>query len=159
MKDQIEIITATKLHIPGVIELWKELMDFHRNIDAYWSRRENGHIEYEKFLRGMLESEDAIVLVTTDKGQIVGYSSSRINRPSVNTRECDAYGDITDMVVKAEYRRKGIGQQMLAKIFEWFELKNINRIELSVAAQNRVSNSFWKKNGFKDYIHRLYLVR
>jgi hypothetical protein len=35
----MEIIFAQDFHIPQIIELWKELMDFHKGIDAYWSRR------------------------------------------------------------------------------------------------------------------------
>ena len=152
----MEIITATELHMPEIIELWKELMDFHKSINAYWTRREDGHIAYEKFLTEMLDSKDAIILVAVDNGRIVGYSCSRAGRPSL-TRKQDSYGDITDMMVTAKYRRQRIGERMLKMICKWFESKNIDRIELNVAAQNSISNSFWEKQGFKDYEHRLYL--
>jgi len=48
---------------------------------------------------------------------------------------------------------------MLAKIFEWFESRNMDRIELRVLAKNQIGYSFWKKHGFKDYMHVLYLNR
>ena len=143
-------------HINEIIELWKELMDFHKNIDTYWSRREDGHTKYEKFLREMLESEDAIVLVAVGNERIVGYSSSWIRRYPP-TLEHDTYGEITDMAVTAEYQRKGIGERMLKRICEWFESRNIDRIELSAAANNQKSYLFWKKHGFQDFLSRLYL--
>jgi len=154
----MRIFIAKDKHIPGIIEVWEELMDFHKNIDTYWSRREDGHITYEKFLREMLESEDAIVLVAVDNGRIVGYSSSRISEHPP-TLEHDNYGEITDMAVTAEYQRKGIGERMLKRICEWFESRNIDRIELSAAANNQISYSFWKKHGFQDFLHRLYLEK
>jgi ribosomal protein S18 acetylase RimI-like enzyme len=152
----MEIITATEVHMPEIIELWKELMDFHKNINAYWTRREDGHITYEKMLREMLEREVAIILVAVDNGRVVGYSCALVRKPSL-TRKQDRYGDIPDIMVTAEYRRRGIGERMLKMILKWFESKNIDRIELNIAAQNSISTSFWEKQGFKDYEHRLYL--
>jgi ribosomal protein S18 acetylase RimI-like enzyme len=154
----LEIIPAHDSHVPQILELWKELMDFHKNLNAYWSRRQDGHIAYEKIIRAMLESKDAIVLVAVDKGRVVAYSCARINKPSL-TREQDSHGDITDMMVNAEYQRKGIGKQVLKMIFEWFESQNIDWIGLSVAANNQIGYPFWKKQGFQDYEHRLYLKK
>ncbi len=60
------------------------------------------------------------------------------------------------MAVTAEYQRKGLGERMLKRICEWFESRNIDRIELSAAANNQISYSFWKKHDFQDFFHRLY---
>ena len=89
---------------------------------------------------------------------MVGYSIAETGRyPPVLERQ--TYGLISDMAVKSGYRRRGIGEQILAEMYKWFESRNLERIELSVAAKNKIGYSFWKKNGFKDYIHRLYLDR
>jgi len=154
----MRILIAKDKHIPEIIELWKEVMDIHKNIDTHWSRREDGHIIYEKLLRESLASEDAIVLVAVEKGQIIGYSRSWIGKPPP-TLEQDVYGFISDMAVTAEYHRMGTGKLLLDKTLEWFYSRNINRIELSVAARNLTGYSFWKKHGFQDYSHRLYLEK
>jgi len=48
---------------------------------------------------------------------------------------------------------------MLNMIFGWFTSRDIDRIELSVSARNQTGYSFWRKHGFKDFVHRLYLDR
>jgi len=48
---------------------------------------------------------------------------------------------------------------MLAEVLKWFASRSIDRIELDVITKNQIGYSFWKKHGFKDYRHRLYLDR
>ena len=155
---KMEIIEATDSHIPEIIELWKEFMDFHKDIDPVLSRSEDGHLNFEKHLRDSISSEDYHILVALDKGHVVGFSTSQIRKYSP-VFKMQTLGGIDTMAVKSNYRRKGIGEQMLEKILKWFESRNIDRIELSVAANNQIGYSFWKKHGFKDYRHRLYLDR
>jgi ribosomal protein S18 acetylase RimI-like enzyme len=154
----MRVLIANDKHIPDIIELWKELMDFHKNIDAHWSRGKDGHIAYEKLLREMLESEDATILVAVDNGRTVGYSCLRIAKPPP-ALEQHSYGVIDATIVTSDYRRRGIGELMLDRALEWFSSRNVNRIELSVAAKNQLGYSFWEKHGFQDYQHRLYLER
>ncbi len=151
----MKIIPATESHVNEIVEMWKEVMDFHKGIDPFFSRRIDGHLNFEKFLRYSIESEDFLVQVAIDDFFVVAYSIAEIdNHPPVFVIE--TYGFISDIAVKPGYRRKGIGGQMLDKIYEWFEARDIDRIELRVAAKNRMGYSFWKKHGFNDYMHVLY---
>ena len=146
----MEITVAEDTHVPGIVEVWKELMDFHRDIDPYNGRSEDGHIHMEKYLRDSMNSQGAIVLVALDNGHVVGYSISGIRKyPPIFQREIR--GVIDDMAVIYDYRRKGVGGEMLSRIRQWFDSRNIDRIELSVAAKNQIGYSFWKKHGFQDY--------
>ena len=154
----MRIQIAKDKHIPEIIELWKESMDFHKNIDTYWSRREDGHSIFENLLRESLENEDAIVLAAVDNGHIVRYSRSWISKPPP-LFERDSYGGIIDMAVTSDYRRRGIGELMLGKTLDSFASRNIDRIELELDARNQIGYSFWKKHGFQDFRHRLYLEK
>jgi len=152
----VEITVATDSHVPGIVEVWKEFMDFHKDIDPRFPMSKNAYVNWEKHLRDLMKSEDALVLVALDEDPVVGYSISLISKyPPVFERE--TYGFIASMAVQSNYRRKGIGERMLGKIYEWFELLNIDKIELTVTAKNQIGYSFWKKHGFQDYTHRLYL--
>jgi len=154
----MEITKAQPSHISGIVELWKELMDFHKALDPFFTRSEEGHVSFGRHTKKLLESEDALVLVALDKGNIIGYAISEIvERPPVFQRR--KYGIISDMAVKSTHRRKGIGEQMLKKLLKWFQLQNISRIELRVVVQNKIGYSFWKKHGFNDYMHVSYLNR
>ena len=48
---------------------------------------------------------------------------------------------------------------MLSKMFQWFKSHELDRIELRVSVKNKIGYSFWKKQGFKDYQHTLYLKK
>ncbi len=154
----MKIILAKEKHIPGIIEVWKEFMEFHKNIDSFYTIKKGAEKEFEKFIREIIVADDAHSLVALDRNQIIGFSISRIMKhPPVF--EKSEYGKIIDLAVKEEYRRQGVGEEMLSIIFEWFDAHDIKRIELKVASKNKVGYSFWEKHGFMDYIHVLHLER
>ena len=156
---EIEIIEATESHVSDIVELWREAMDFHRDIDSRYTLREGASEHYEKHLRELMEAEDTLVLVAIDEMRTVGFSISQVNKHPPIWVEREKYGFIDTMAITADYRRRGIGEQMLGKMFEWRASRGIGMIELSVAARNQVGYSFWRKHGFRDFMHRLYLDR
>ena len=154
---KIEIIQATDAHIQEIAGIWKESMDFHSNIDAHFAARENAHTEFITHLREVMQKKDALTLVALEKGRVVAYSISFLfMRPPIFEER--VYGFISDIAVKSDYRRKGIGEKLLDKMIEWFESQNVKRIELRVVAQNEVGYSFWRKHGFRDFMHELYIT-
>ncbi|MFX1345536.1 MAG: GNAT family N-acetyltransferase [Promethearchaeota archaeon] len=133
-------------------------MDYHKNLDSLFTRREDGHSNFERYIRELMKSNNAQVLVALDKKDVVGYSISLIQfYPPVFKRS--VYGLINDLAVKETHRRKGLGEQMLLKMFQWFTSHGLDRIELRVSVRNKIGYSFWKKHGFKDYQHILYLKK
>jgi len=154
----VEIIPASTDHIPAIVDLWQEFMDYHRDMDSRFPMRSDAPARQETHLRDSLLSDDSLLLTAISDGQVVGYSLAEIQKyPPLFTRERCGY--ISDMFVRPDFRRKGTGESMLEKMYSWFDRQNLDRIELSVAVQNTIGYSFWKKHGFTDYIHRLYLDR
>ncbi|HEY32688.1 MAG TPA: hypothetical protein G4O10_06245 [Dehalococcoidia bacterium] len=47
----IEIVEATESHIPDIVELWREFMDHHKDIDPRLPMREDAYIGFEQHLR------------------------------------------------------------------------------------------------------------
>jgi ribosomal protein S18 acetylase RimI-like enzyme len=154
----IHIILAEESHIPGILNVWKEFMDYHKKLDSLFTRRKNSHLKFEKYIKELIKSNNAQVLVALDKEDVVGYSITLIGfYPPVFKRR--VYGLINDLAIKETHRRKGLGEQMLSKMFQWFKSHGLDRIELRVSMRNKIGYSFWKKHGFKDYQHILYLKR
>jgi len=84
----MEITEATDNHIPEILEIWKEFMDFHKDIDPRFARSENGHLNFEKHLTDVIGSEDAQALVVLDKSHVVGYSIAETGKdPPVFERQ------------------------------------------------------------------------
>ena len=151
----MKIQPAAESTIPTVVSLWLELIEHHLRIDPFFKISEAAPVNFEKFAREQIASEDAQILVAVEDGSVLGYCMAQIAKyPPVFERE--RYGFITDLVVTASQRRKGIGEQLLLETMNWFNTKAVDRIELRVSSGNDVGYSFWKKHGFKDYVHVLY---
>jgi len=152
----IEIVKAEEKHIAEIGQLWWEFILFHQDIDPIYTSLDGAIPGFiENHLRRFMESEDGLVLVSVDGKKVVGYSLSEIHRISPGLKR-DKYGYIDDMAVTLNYRRKGIGEMMVAIITKWFRANDIKRVELGTTAKNKVANSFWQKQGFTVYRYTLY---
>ncbi len=153
----MEITQAQGPHVPEIVEIWREFMDFHRDIDPRFPTRKNAHLGFEKHLRDLMQADDTLVLVAVDDGRVVAFALSQLQKSQVFER--GEYGVIDTMAVKSDWRRQGVGERLLGKIDQWFDAHGIDSVELSVASRNQVGYSFWEKHGFRDYMHRLYLKK
>ena len=143
-------------HIPQILEIWIDLMDYHKDIDSFFSRRSDGHINYEKFIHECMQSDKSTVLVAIENETVVGVVHGCIEKhPPVF--EIEEYGLIHFMAVKEEFRRKKIAHELVKKLIEWFHSKNISRIELHCSVKNSVGHNFWKSQGFDEYTYLMYL--
>jgi ribosomal protein S18 acetylase RimI-like enzyme len=155
---KMEIIPATESHVPPIIELWKEFIDYHKDIQPVYTRAEDGDIKFGEYLKESIESEKAQVLVALDKGEAIAYSIAQISKRPPTLRDVK-YGFISDLGVRSDRQREGIGGLMLKKTLEWFKLHNMNRIELLVLSDNEAGVSFWRKHGFEVMTHRMFRLR
>ncbi|MGD2251150.1 MAG: GNAT family N-acetyltransferase [Candidatus Methanofastidiosia archaeon] len=156
--DTIDIVTAAESHIPGIVNIWKELMDYHEDMDPFFARSDNGHVHFGDHVHELITKDDAQVSVAVYNKSVIGYSIAMIHMYPPIFKERTA-GFISDVAVKSEYRRQGIGEKLLLEMVQWFSSKGITRIELRVALKNEIGYKFWKKHGFKEYMRILYQVK
>ena len=156
---KIRIKLAGEEHIPGVVDFWKDFIDFHQAKDPFFSRKEGADKEFSNYFREVISADDTHALVAlVNREKVVGFSISAVkNHPPVFTET--KYGEIIDLAIHDDYRHNGIGEEMLKIIFEWFDAHDARRIELRVAAKNMNGYSFWEKHGFVESLHVLNLER
>ncbi|MBN1699137.1 MAG: GNAT family N-acetyltransferase [Spirochaetales bacterium] len=141
---------ANETHVPGIVSLWKDYIDFHAQLDPFFVRKRDGEARYMKYIIEQIHLSKSLVLVGLDNENIAAYSLAQIKMyPPVFQQY--TYGYIADMAVKTEYQNRNLGDMMLTGIIKWFKSKHIHRIELQVFSHNMVGNSFWRKHGFKDF--------
>lgn len=152
----MEIVPAANEHIPQMVELWKDFIDYHTEFDPLFTRRAEGHLKFKEFVEELLEKDEALVLVALSDGKVAAQAIAMIAEyPPIY--QIDKYGKLLYWMVKNEFRRQGIGERMLKRMKLWFKEKSIDRIELSVAARNEIGCSFWKKHGFREYVRVMCL--
>ena len=155
----IEVVRAEEHHVSDIGRLWWEFIRFHKDIDTWFTPQEDSIPGFQEHHVGrFMRSENGLVLVALDNGKVVGYSLSEVRAPSPGMKQ-DRWGYIDQVAVTANYRREGVGQKMLVEILAWLKSKGVNRVELEVTAQNAIGYSFWRKHGFQDYVHCLYLEK
>lgn len=138
----------------AVAELFKEMFDFHRQRDPHFTRTDSAHQLFSSWFVKQIEEEGASALVAEVDGKVVGYALGIVRQhPPVFARR--TYGEINDIAVSSEYRRRGVGQALFERLQQWFKSRGIERIETRVATSNEVSSTFWRKMGFKLYLETL----
>lgn len=152
----MEIVIANEKHIPHIIDLWEEFAKHHEPLDPRYPMMANVRIGYEQHLREEMASETTRVLVALNSGLPVGYIIAQIRKTQPPWQR-EKEGFIEEMAVTSDYRRKGVGSLLLKAVMDWFKAEKLDIVELTVASKNKVGYLFWKKQGFRDYLHHLYL--
>lgn len=156
MRKQITIRKATPKDVPEILELWKELMDFHKKLDSIWTRSDSGHKRFAEFLKEHINSNDAYALVATDGKKPVGFCLIRIsNYPQVLKKR--QYGELTNIAVTKKYQQRGIGQKLVKKVRKWCDKRGVSRIEARYSTENPMAAGFWAKAGFRPYLKSTFL--
>src|SRR5262245_43745602 len=155
MTSNILVRPATIEDVPGIVEVWKHFMDFHRELDRYHQRAEDGGYHFAAFVRDQIKADEGHLWVSEDHFAIVGYCLVRLGRrPPVFAER--VYGEIIDLAVEEAYRRRGIGTALVREAQRWFAAHRIRRVELRVSAYNDIGLAFWRKLGFRSYLEAMY---
>ena len=156
MQTDYVVRKASTYDVPQIVALWKELMDFHKEHDRFFSRSVTGHEGFADFITGHISSETSNVFVAEAGKDIVGYCLALVEKyPPV--LEIQEYGLVQDLAVTKTYQRRGVGERLCKEALSWFSAKGIGRIEARVAKCNELATEFWAKMGFTPYLETVFL--
>ena len=151
----VEIRKACAADIEAIVELWKELTNFHLKRDPHFKPSTTADAAFATFVGEQIEKDDSLVLVAEDGDTVVAYALAVISiRPPVF--EETRYGAVYDLLVADAYRRHGIGERMVREIERWFAERSIHRIDVRVSTRNEISTRFWRRLGYEPYLETLY---
>ncbi|MDI6701976.1 ribosomal protein S18-alanine N-acetyltransferase [Methanothermobacter wolfeii] len=81
-------------------------------------------------------------LVAQEDGKVVGFIIFWIR--------FEDEGHIISLAVDKDYRRRGVGRELVRMTISIFEKFHIKNIKLEVRAENRVAISFYRSLGFRE---------
>jgi GNAT superfamily N-acetyltransferase len=92
-------------------------------------------------LQLLLEDESgSLVIVAAVENEVVGMCSVQT---LISTSEGGLVGLVEDVVVKTDYRSKGVGTALLSEIFSWCEEKGITRVQLLADRDNQQALDYY----------------
>lgn len=149
---------GTEDDLPEMLRLWREMMDFHAELEPRFRPLPSpeGERAWEKHLRENVWGNDEWgVFVAEEDGKLLGHIVGML-RDQVPVFEPERYGYITDVVVDPEARRHGVGEALFEALRAWFRERGASHIQLQVAHNNSTSQAFWRAMGCTDYTDMLW---
>jgi ribosomal protein S18 acetylase RimI-like enzyme len=146
---------ATPRDLDRLVALWTAIAAHHASLEPIFALRRGAESELRALIGPLLRDRDAGVLVFEADGDLRGLCIVRIDRAPPIFRETQR-AEITDLIVREDHRRRGIGSQLVGAAFEWMRRRGIDRVEVRVAARNREGQAFWRARGFDDLMDVLH---
>ena len=140
----------------SIAALFKEMVEFHTQNDPIFTLKASGHELYADWFIEQIGNDSACPLIAEADGKIVGFCLSFIRKYPA-TWLYETYGEINDISVTRDYRRKGIGTKLVDKSIEWLKSKGVKRSEVKIATSNEISTKFWRKIGMTSYLETMYM--
>jgi ribosomal protein S18 acetylase RimI-like enzyme len=137
MKQNLKIIIRNpkKNELEKIYRLGCSLKEFTVSDEVRYYRRE----EVKEFVG---KNKDNIFLVAVMGDQIIGSLFAKI----ISRHWCM----MDSICVKENYQRKGIGNQLLEKLYAVLKKKNIHYVQAIVEQKNSKARNYYKKMGFEE---------
>lgn len=97
-----------------------------------------------------LRQRNCVGMVAEYQGRIVGFMVYELHRTRIH---------VLNFAVAPEYRRLGVGTQMISKLIGKLSSQRRNRIVLAVRETNLPAQLFFRENGFRaiSILHNFYV--
>lgn len=143
------ICRGSEKHIPGMIELLKQVGQVHHEgrPDLF---RDGAQKYNEADLRKLLQDKNRPIFIAEEDGKVLGYGFCMIKRTAGDPVLADyttLY--IDDLCVDENCRSKGIGKQLYAHILAFARELHCNSVTLNVWAFNESAKGFYEALGMK----------
>jgi ribosomal protein S18 acetylase RimI-like enzyme len=129
-----------------------ELQNYERQLDP---GKPEGSAIAEAYLNRMFarcREWDGRIFVAELAGQVVGFACVwarvRPDEPDENPAE---YAFVSDLVVSAAYRRRGIGSQLLSATEAYARDRGARSLHIGVLANNSAARRLYVSHGFAEY--------
>lgn len=153
---------ATQRDLSRLAALFAGLLSHHDLGDGRFERASDSagaEDALRSLLAGRLKAQGSLVLLhEVEDGQLDGLclSSLRVRPPLFEeTRR----GEIEQLVVRSEARRRGVGSALVEQACTWMRQAGAAAVDVQVARSNAEGQAFWRALGYVDSMdvleHRL----
>ena len=139
-----------------VTALWTTITRHHTPLDPLFRMREGAEGELRELLGALHRDPDAAIFVYDSDGDLPGMCIVKIDYSPPIMEEVER-AEITDLGVREDQRRRGIGGALVDEALAWVAASGVARVEVQVATGNTEGQAFWRQRGFgsiMDVLHK-----
>lgn len=140
----IEYSVTDEEGIDIVAPLWEKLNEHHGGISRNFSYDFPSRTWEHRKKELLGEAADGKIRINlandTDNGILVGYCISSIKQ--------DGTGEMDSIFVEVDYRRNGIGDNLVTGALDWLQGQTVKKIIVQVLVGNEEVHPFYKRHGF-----------
>jgi ribosomal protein S18 acetylase RimI-like enzyme len=139
-----------------VTALWTAITQHHAPLDPLFRMRSDAGGELRRLLGELARDPDAAIFVYDIDGDLPGMCIVKIDHSPPILEEVER-AEITDLGVREDQRRRGIGGALVDEALAWVAAASVARVEVQVATGNVEGQAFWRSRGFgplMDVLHK-----
>jgi GNAT superfamily N-acetyltransferase len=145
-----DIRAATPADREAVLELWLELIEYHRSLDPeYPSALGIREAVLDEICRG-IEARNCQILVAERGDTLLGFLFAEIEANPGEIAGEPGPRWIHELFVAPEQRRRGIASALLAEVSRFFGSHEPGRVVVRVESGNIDGLRFWERRGFLE---------
>ena len=137
----------------AMLPLWRDMMRAHERYDRSFALSDDAERTWQRATVELMHRHDSFVVVAAMHAQVAGFCSGWVgHNPPVY--EARTVGLVSELVVAAAHRQRGIGSALLAAARAWFCARELPEFQLSVAVHNEAGRAFWRQQGGEPVLER-----
>ncbi len=146
---------AERRDLDRVAALWGAITVHPAALDPVFRMRPDADAALAELIRALHRDPSVAILVYDEDGDLPGMCIVRIDRAPPILEETRR-AEITDLGVREDARRRGIGATLADAALRWVSDADVVRVEVRVASGNAEGQAFWRALGFDDLMDVLH---
>jgi ribosomal protein S18 acetylase RimI-like enzyme len=139
-EEPLKIIEISKDEIGSIKTLWESLNAYHLVKSTHF-KSHFSKFTFEMRMEDLNKRDHLVVYVAEDNNERIGYCIASVD---------GLVGEIDSLFVKNEYRKQGVGEEVMTRALKWLEEQNCKTIRVSIAEGNESALNFYRKFGFAE---------
>ena len=152
----VSIRAATMDDYAGLCALMAEVHRLHLDQLPYLFRETEGPVCGRDYLQRLIDDEQVGLFVAELDGALVGFVNVALREaPDIPIIVPRCYAHISDVVVRHDHWRAGIGRALMDRAHRWARDQGATAVELNVYEFNDGARAFYQVLGYETVSRRM----
>ena len=147
----IRLRPAREADVASVVPLLLRLKRLNEEFDPLLKVRDDAEPQAREIVRAQIADPKSVVLVAegsgADRDKVVGFVRAVVRERPFYAPQHE--GVIVDIYLLPLYRRRGVGEYLLAEVSAALKAKGAGIVTAEFPAQNEIAVRFYAKRGFR----------